>query len=73
MQTQTDCHDGLRMTLKRMRGSVDLDKKISSLMDRASLSHEGLNVLDGEAMSTLCMCYGVKVLAISDENTEYRV
>lgn len=51
--------------------SVDLDKKISNLMDRVSLSPEEFNVLDGEAISTLCMRHGVKVLAISDENTEY--
>lgn len=40
-------------------------------MDHASLSPEEFSVLDGEAMSTLCMRHGVKVLAISDENTEY--
>lgn len=51
--------------------SVDLDQKITSLMDCASLSPEEFNVLDGEAVSSLCMCHGVKVLAISDESIEY--
>ncbi|XP_051793644.1 uncharacterized protein LOC127530562 [Acanthochromis polyacanthus] len=50
--------------------SVELDKKISSLMDCASLSSEQFHVFEGEAVDTLCMCHGVKVLAISDESTE---
>lgn len=50
--------------------SVELDRRISSLMDRVSPSHEEFNVIDGEAIHSLCMRHGVKVLVISDENTE---
>lgn len=50
--------------------SVELDRKISSLMDCARLSPEEFNVLDGEAVGTLCMRHGIKVLAISGESAE---
>lgn len=51
--------------------SVELDRRIASLIGRASLSPEEFNVIDKEIMSTMCMRHGVKVLAISDEDTEH--
>lgn len=35
------------------------------MLDRASLSADEFKVLDGETMSTLCMCHGVYIHAVS--------
>lgn len=45
--------------------SKETDRRISTMLDRASLSAAEFQVLDGETMSTLCMHHGVNIHAVS--------
>lgn len=50
--------------------SLETDRRISSMLDCASLSPEEFKVLDGEAMSTVCKRHSVNVNTILGEGTQ---
>lgn len=50
--------------------SQDTDQRISSMLDRASLSPEEFSVLGGETVGALCMRNGVDIHAVSQDHVQ---
>lgn len=50
--------------------SQEMDQRISGMLDRASLSPDEFKVLNGETVNTLCICHGVNVHAVSQDEQD---